>query len=116
MPHNDDEMEVKIKLTQVEGRLNNLETKFDGFLSEIRAELKDIKTNTSVFNTVVVDHNYHKDSLNRAFKRIEVLEAKDKEYEAIINQVKGARTLAYTLWTILGTGVGALLIKVFFLV
>lgn len=108
-----EDLEVKIKLTQVESRLQNLEGKFEGFLAEIRSELKDIKTNTSVFNNVIIDHNYHKDSLNRAFKRIEKLEEKEKDYDSMIDQIKGARSLAYFLWSIMGGTILAMVVKVF---
>lgn len=108
-----EELEVKIKLSQVEGRLDNLENKFDGFLAEIRSELKDIKTNTAVFNNVVIDHNYHKDSLNRAFVRIEKVEQKYEDLDALLNQWRGAKALAYTLWTVMGSTIIAIVIKVF---
>lgn len=108
-----EDLEVQIKLTQVEARLQNLEGKFEGFLGEIRSELKDIKANTSVFNNVVIDHQYSKDSLNRAFTRIEHLEEANEELDALINQWRGARALAYFLWSVMGGSILAILAKVF---
>lgn len=109
-----DQVELQVKMGQFESRLNHLEEKFDSFLSEIRLELREIKSNTEVFQRLSIDHAYNKDSISRAFSRIEKLEVKQEEYNAMINQWKGARTLAWTVWTILGSGVGLLILKVFF--
>ena len=109
-----DQVELQVKMGQFESRLNHLEEKFDSFLSEIRLELREIKSNTEVFQRLSIDHAYNKDSISRAFSRIEKLEVKQEEYNAMINQWKGARTLAWTVWSILGSGVGLLILKVFF--
>ena len=114
MTEHQESIQMQIKLSKLEGRIEHLETKADNFFSEIRSELKDIKAHTSVLSGIVIDSNYHKDSLSRAFERIEKLENKEKDFDAYINKIEGAKRLAYVLWTIMGTSVGAVVLKMFF--
>lgn len=109
-----DQIELQVKMGQFESRLDHLEEKFDSFLSEIRLELREIKSNTEVFQRLSIDHAYNKDSISRSFSRIEKLEEKQAQYDAMINKMEGAKTLAWTVWTVLGSGVGLLILKVFF--
>ena len=106
-----EDVQTQVKLSKLESRLEHLENRFDGFLGELRLELKEIKSNTQIVNTVVNDQTYYKDSLSRAFHRIETLEEKNEGFVAIINKWDGARRLAWILWTIMGSSVALLLLK-----
>jgi hypothetical protein len=106
-----EDVQVQVKISKLETRLENLETRFEGFLGELRTELKEIKSNNQIVHNVVNDQTYYKDSLIRAFHRIEKLEETNKDYDAIINKWDGARKLAWILWTIMGSSVALLLLK-----
>jgi chromosome segregation ATPase len=108
------ETDLKIKISQVEGKLNNLEDKVDTFLAELRADMKDIKANTAMISTIMIDQNYYKESLKRSFDRIEKLETFQKEVDAYHNKIEGAKTFAWGLWGLLSSGVALALFKLFF--
>lgn len=113
MSENND-IEMQVKISKLESRLEHLETRFGSFMDELRVELKEIKSNTQIVNQVVNDQTYYKDSLSRAFSRIEKIEDKHDEYDAIIHRWEGARALAWVVWTIMASGLGLLMFKVFF--
>lgn len=108
------DIEMQLKISKLESRLEHLETRFGSFMDELRVELKEIKANTQIVNTVVNDQTYYKDSLHRAFDRIEKLEAKHDDYDAMVHRWEGARSLAWVVWTIMASGIGLLIFKVFF--
>jgi multidrug resistance efflux pump len=108
------ETDLKIKISQVEGKLNNLEEKVDTFLAELRSDMKDIKANTAMISTIMIDQNYYKESLKRSFDRIEKLENFQKEVDAYHNKIEGAKSFAWGLWAVLTSGVALSLFKIFF--
>ena len=65
-----------------------------------------------------VNHSNHNEALGRAFSRIETLEkdnaALAKEAREFINEVKGMAKMGYWVWGLMGTGLGAMLVKVLF--
>jgi hypothetical protein len=102
-------------------------------LNEMRSDLKEVKTVVQVLGAVQIENAHMKESLTRAFSRIEVIEkekAHDHEldaviervvklegakeaYDAFINQVIGMKTLAWVLWSVLAGGLGVVILKLF---
>ena len=107
-------MDNEIKLTKLEGRIEHLETKVDDFLTELRSELKEIKLNTSQLQTLSLDYTYIKESMSRAFHRLEKAEDQIDNIDGFIHQFEGAKKLAWVLWSIMGTGIIAVISRVFF--
>ena len=57
MSENND-IEMQVKISKLESRLEHLETRFGSFMDELRVELKEIKSNTQIVNQVVNDQTY----------------------------------------------------------
>lgn len=103
------------------------------YLEEMRSDIKEMKNVLQVLSAVQVETTHTKESLNRAFGRIEALEREKahdddvsslekrifsleearKDYDAFINQARGMKTLAWALWTILASGLGLVIVKLF---
>ena len=103
------------------------------FIREIRDDVRELKTAVSSIQVIQNEHLHIKDAIARSFARIEVLErerAHDKDvdnliqrvkeieracenYDDFIAQVRGMKSLAWALWTILASGMGAILFKLF---
>jgi uncharacterized membrane protein len=102
-------------------------------LAEMRGDIKEVKSVVQVIGAVQIESAHMKDSLARAFSRIEVMErekahdheldaviirVKDIEkaterYDAFINQVEGMKSLAWVLWSVLAGGLGVVIMKLF---
>jgi hypothetical protein len=95
-------------------RLGKLEQRFNDVLDNVRSDLKDIKQNTNQLTSMSAKQDSIKDALDRAFKRIEALEEFKISTDAMINQLKGAKILSIIIWSILASGLGSVIIKVFF--
>ena len=105
-------------------------------LQEMRTDIKEVKNVVQVLGAVQIESAHMKESMTRAFSRIEVLErekAHDHEldavvtrvvvlekakesYDAFINQVHGMKTMAWLLWSVLAGGLGLVIFKLFVLV
>ena len=100
-------------------------------LKEVRDDIREMKGSLSAIPTMMVEATHMKETVSRAFTRLEVLEkerahggdvaaliarvkeletAKDN-YDAFINQVQGMKTMAWALWTILAGGLGVVIYR-----
>jgi hypothetical protein len=93
--------------------------------SMIMESLQELKSKTDLILMQVtkvavleVNHSHHNEAMSRAFLRIEKLEEAGgtlgKETREFINQVKGMTRVAYWLWGAMGTGLGAMMLKILF--
>ena len=80
---------------------------------EIKEDLKEIKESVQNIQTLKVQHEHHKEAVVRAFDRIDKLEKHKIEVEAFINQVQGMKLFAWAVWTVLASGLGLVVLKVF---
>lgn len=93
--------------------LANRDHELSPWRQELRADIKDIKLAVQGIETLKVEHGHHKEALNRAFTRIEGLETYRIEVQQFIARVDGMRAMAWALWTLLASGVGVALVKLF---
>ena len=93
--------------------LANRDLEVSAWRQEVRADLKEIKAATAGIELLRVEHNHHKEAMNRAFGRIESLETHRSEVTQFIARVQGMTALAWALWTILSGGLGLALFKLF---
>ena len=93
--------------------LSHTDREVGAWRTELRADIKDIKQAVSGIEILKTEHGYHKEALNRAFVRIEGLETHRTEVQQFIARVDGMRAMAWALWTLLASGVGVALIKLF---
>jgi regulator of replication initiation timing len=121
-----------------EKRINRVEHAVEAtqaMLQEMRTDLKEVKSVVQITGAMQIENTHMKESLTRAFARIEKLEAekahdqdvdeviarvraleRSKEtYDAFLNQVQGMKHLAWALWTILAGGLGLVIVKLFLL-
>jgi len=102
-------------------------------LQEMRGDLKEVKNVVQVIGSVQIEATHAKESMNRAFNRIESLEKErahdhdleavvvrvkaledaKENYDAFINQVAGMKSLAWVLWSVLAGGLGVVILKLF---
>lgn len=93
--------------------LTNRDYELSHWRQELRSDIKDIKMAVQGIETLKVEHGHHKEALNRAFSRIEGLETHRTEVQQFIARVDGMRAMAWALWTLLASGVGVALVKLF---
>ena len=82
-------------------------------LGEIKEDLKSLKIGVSHIATLEQNAATHKEALGRAFDEIKAVAEKVEEHAGIIQQFEGMKKLAMVLWTVLASGVGVVLLKVF---
>lgn len=102
-------------------------------LTEIKVDMKEVKTAIQAIRTIETEARHTGEALGRAFNRIETLEREKahanaadalerriekleqarESYDAFINHVRGMKTMAWVLWSVLAGGNIAVLIKLF---
>lgn len=93
--------------------LVNKDEHLSSWREELRTDVKDIKKTVEGLEVLKIEHGHTRESLTRAFNRIEVLEEHKGNMEKFIAKVEGMTSLAWVLWTILTSGVGIALFKIF---
>lgn len=97
----------------IEHNLAHLEGRLDTTVNEIHSDIKDIKDTLKTLSNISIKMDYQKEAIDRAFARIEQLEAFKLRADALFNQFIGLKFFAYGLWTVLAGGLGTVLLKVF---
>ena len=99
-------------------RIENLEKRDDdmvALLGKIESKF-DAKLDTIIFqiNKVAVleaSHQAHSTAMERCFKALEKIAAKQDDFDAFRNRTEGMAKMAWVLWGAMGTGLGFLLLK-----
>ena len=81
--------------------------------SELRADIKEIKATLQMVELLKSEHGYQKESIGRAFNRLETLEQHRSDMQQFIARVDGMTRMAWALWTLLTGGLGLALFKLF---
>jgi len=98
------------------GTLAQLQTNIGGMLEclkDLRDDIRDVKKTTSVIPLIEQGQNFHKEALEGVFKRIDGIHATVEDHEKTLQQFEGMKKLAIVLWTVLASGLGVVLMKVF---
>lgn len=82
-------------------------------LTELRDDMKTVKLTVATIATLELEHRHQKEALDRAFTRIKELEDKIMKHQTEFDQIRGMKSLAIGLWTILAGGLGLVIVKVF---
>ena len=93
--------------------LVNKDQHLSSWREELRTDVKDIKKAVEGMEVLKIEHGHTRESLTRAFNRIELLEVHKSNMEKFIAKIEGMTSLAWVLWTILTSGVGIALFKIF---
>ena len=93
--------------------LVNKDQHLSSWREELRTDVKDIKKAVEGLEVLKIEHGHTRESLTRAFDRIEILEAHKSSIEKFVARIEGMTSLAWVLWTILTSGVGIALFKIF---
>lgn len=75
--------------------------------------LKDIKQDVRDLKIIAPKLDTHNDAIERAFAEIKKLDEKLEQHDNILNQFEGMKKLAMMLWTVLASGLGVVILKVF---
>lgn len=98
------------------GTLAQLQTNIGGMLEclkDLRDDMKDVKKSVSTITILEQGQNFHKEALERAFRKIESIDEAVENHEKTLQQFEGMKKLAIVLWTVLASGLGVVLMKVF---
>ena len=102
-------------------RITALEKRDEDLLSEIRkmsekfdSKLDMIISQVTKIEVLEVNHSYHKDAMDRAFKKIEQLEANCTTLVEYKNKAEGMAKMAWLLWSGMGISVVGLIFKALF--
>lgn len=114
-------------------RLTQQDSTLVEMLRDVRDDMKEVKATVQIVKVLELENKHTKETLGRAFTRIEALEAQKaatgtvseferrlnaietsrEAYDAFINQFKGASRLAWLLWTVMAGGLGVVIFKLF---
>lgn len=89
-------------------------------MGEIMRTLNELKTSmealTKMTTTIVVvekEQGYQKEALERAFKQIDALSKASELHTNELNEIHAMKKLAVGLWTVLASGLGVVILKLF---
>jgi hypothetical protein len=80
---------------------------------ELKADIRDIKDAMLEIRDIKADQVHAKIAIERAFIEISSLKEHKGEVEKFISKVDGMTAMAWALWTILASGLGVALFKLF---
>jgi hypothetical protein len=87
-------------------------------LTELKGKTDLILMQVTKVAVLEANHAHHNEAIGRAFARLEALEKAHKDFTdntlAFTNQIKGMAKMAYWVWGLMGTGLGAMFIKIMF--
>lgn len=102
-----------MEIEDLEAQIERLDKRIDTALMTIQSDLKDIKQSINLVNTLAIKMDYQKESIDRAFLKINELEKFQVKSEALFNKFDGLKVFAIVLWAVMGSSVAAALFKLF---
>lgn len=82
-------------------------------LQELRSDMKTVKVSLGNMPLLEQDLRYQKEALDRAFENIRTLENVIEAHKAKLSELRGMRRMAVLVWTVMGSGLGLALFKLF---
>jgi hypothetical protein len=80
---------------------------------ELKSDIRDIKEAMLEIRDIKADQVHAKMAIERAFLAINALDKHKTEMQMFISKVDGMTKMAWALWTILASGLGVALFKLF---
>lgn len=88
---------------------------FIELLREIKNDIAFVRREVTAIKTLETEHNHHKEDLKRAFDRLEKLETAHAALQTLVttftSRVEGMARMAWIMWTVIGSGVGYIVVK-----
>lgn len=82
-------------------------------LMDLKIDMKEVKASLAAIGLIEQKQKYSDEAMDRAFAEIRRLKEITESHQAVLNEFSGMKKLAIVLWSVLGSGVIAILAKLY---